>query len=225
MPEHVDLTDPELHEPKGVAAATSNQTYVANGAGSGSWSEPEPKGISGATSGQVYIADGASSGAWTTQTLTELYMRNVSNGANSTSCTASTDVNVPLIGNGSFNFSSSNIATGLLELDATYNGGQGGIIIDNLPAETDITLRVTFTNTTGGAADATIKAFLDDDKTAPGTGIQIVTSPLNAGTGVAQTAVLTFFKDQQEAIRLQINSSATKNYSISGCYAKAISRG
>jgi len=35
--EHNVLTDPELHEPKGVAAASANQLYVADGAGSGSW--------------------------------------------------------------------------------------------------------------------------------------------------------------------------------------------
>lgn len=37
MPEHSTITDPDLHEPKGVAAATSGQVYVANGAGSGVW--------------------------------------------------------------------------------------------------------------------------------------------------------------------------------------------
>lgn len=37
MVEHVDITDPELHEPKGIAAATVDQVYVANGAGSGAW--------------------------------------------------------------------------------------------------------------------------------------------------------------------------------------------
>lgn len=37
--EHVDATDPEIHEPKGVAAATSSQVYLANGAGSGSWTD------------------------------------------------------------------------------------------------------------------------------------------------------------------------------------------
>ena len=223
MPEHVDLTDPELHEPKGVSTATSNQTYVANGAGSGVWSEPEPKGVSGANSGEVYVANGAGSGAWTERV--DLFQRNVSNGANSTSCSAGVDTNVPLLGNGSFNFTSVNVTTGKLQFDASYNSGQGGLIIDQLPSESDISLRITFTNTTGGAADATIKAFLDDDKTAPGTGTQIVTSPLNAGTGVAQTANLKFFKGTQEAIRIQINSSATKNYSISGCYATVVTRG
>lgn len=37
---HVDLTDPNLHEPKGVATATAGQVYQADGAGSGSWELP-----------------------------------------------------------------------------------------------------------------------------------------------------------------------------------------
>lgn len=35
--EHVDITDPDIHEPKGVAAASASQVYVADGAGSGDW--------------------------------------------------------------------------------------------------------------------------------------------------------------------------------------------
>lgn len=34
---HSSLTGSELHEPKGVASATANTVYVANGTGSGSW--------------------------------------------------------------------------------------------------------------------------------------------------------------------------------------------
>lgn len=34
---HSTLTDPYLHEPKGVAAASNGSVYVANGSGSGSW--------------------------------------------------------------------------------------------------------------------------------------------------------------------------------------------
>lgn len=34
---HSTLTDPYLHEPKGVATATSGDVYVADGAGSGAW--------------------------------------------------------------------------------------------------------------------------------------------------------------------------------------------
>lgn len=35
--EHVDITDPYVHEPKGVSAANSGEIYVADGAGSGDW--------------------------------------------------------------------------------------------------------------------------------------------------------------------------------------------
>lgn len=34
---HKNLTDPQLHEPKGVYAANEGTVYVANGAGSGAW--------------------------------------------------------------------------------------------------------------------------------------------------------------------------------------------
>lgn len=37
---HSSLSDPYLHEPKGVAAASSGDVYVANGTGSGSWIKP-----------------------------------------------------------------------------------------------------------------------------------------------------------------------------------------
>lgn len=65
--QHSNLTGAELHEPKGISGASSNQTYVANGAGSGSWTEPEPKGASGASLGDVYVSNGAGSGTWQQQ--------------------------------------------------------------------------------------------------------------------------------------------------------------
>ena len=36
---HSTLTDPYLHEPKGVASAASGSVYVADGAGSGDWTK------------------------------------------------------------------------------------------------------------------------------------------------------------------------------------------
>jgi hypothetical protein len=36
---HATLTDPNLHEPKGIAAAPAGQVYIADGAGSGDWKE------------------------------------------------------------------------------------------------------------------------------------------------------------------------------------------
>lgn len=61
---HSTLAGAEIHEPKGIAGATSNETYVANGSGSGVWAEPEPKGASAATANQVYVANGGGSGVW-----------------------------------------------------------------------------------------------------------------------------------------------------------------
>ena len=37
---HSTLTDPYLHEPKGVAAAANGSVYFADGAGSGDWNHP-----------------------------------------------------------------------------------------------------------------------------------------------------------------------------------------
>ena len=67
MANHSDLTDPELHEPKGIAAATSGQVYVADGAASGAFSLYPWANVSGkkvaltvtidniSTAGQVYV--------------------------------------------------------------------------------------------------------------------------------------------------------------------------
>lgn len=44
MAEHSTLTDPELHEPKGASTASSGDVYVADGAGSGSWTTLPTKG-------------------------------------------------------------------------------------------------------------------------------------------------------------------------------------
>ncbi len=38
---HSSLTDPLIHEPKGVASASVGKVYVANGSGSGTWTAKE----------------------------------------------------------------------------------------------------------------------------------------------------------------------------------------
>lgn len=51
--QHSALTDPQLHEPKGVASASANQVYLADGAGSGIWTDTHIlKGYSGFASYQ-----------------------------------------------------------------------------------------------------------------------------------------------------------------------------
>lgn len=61
---HSAITDPNIHEPKGVATATAGKVYTANGSGSGTWSLPYPPGISGASNGQVFVANGSGGGSW-----------------------------------------------------------------------------------------------------------------------------------------------------------------
>lgn len=57
--QHKLITDPDIHEPKGVAASVTGKVYVADGAGSGSWQYPPGK-----AHAEIYIDAGA-----TTQTL------------------------------------------------------------------------------------------------------------------------------------------------------------
>ena len=59
--EHVDATDPEIHEPKGASAAGLNTGYVANGGGSGVWAKTKMVDIDtqAATVNQVFAADGS----------------------------------------------------------------------------------------------------------------------------------------------------------------------
>lgn len=46
--EHSTLTGTSLHEPKGVAAASANTSYIANGSGSGSWTTVPVAGLASA---------------------------------------------------------------------------------------------------------------------------------------------------------------------------------
>ena len=41
--QHNIITDPDIHEPKGVAAATADKVYISNGSGSGAWEYPPGK--------------------------------------------------------------------------------------------------------------------------------------------------------------------------------------
>jgi hypothetical protein len=65
---HSTLTGADLHEPKGVAAATAGDVYIADGAGSGSWGVETPEGTdivsTGAGNRATLTADGAGGAAW-----------------------------------------------------------------------------------------------------------------------------------------------------------------
>ena len=67
MAEHNALTDPQLHEPKGCAAASANEVYVSNGAGSGTWTATSS--LSTSVVGQVYVLSGVIADVSTTETI------------------------------------------------------------------------------------------------------------------------------------------------------------
>lgn len=78
---HASITDPHIHEPKGIATAAVDTAYVANGSGSGAWGYPLPKGINSAAAGQVFVANGTGGGTWqaitpTTPDYGEYYIQN-----------------------------------------------------------------------------------------------------------------------------------------------------
>lgn len=61
--QHSAITDPNIHEPKGVAAATVNKVYVSSGTGSGTWQKISPPQFAGLTSngqaGDTVTVDGS----------------------------------------------------------------------------------------------------------------------------------------------------------------------
>jgi len=61
--QHSAIPDADLHEPKGVAGASTGTVYKANGSGSGNWEVPIA-GIDTATAGEVFISNGSGSGSF-----------------------------------------------------------------------------------------------------------------------------------------------------------------
>lgn len=62
--QHKDIPDSQRHEPKGVSTASSNQVYVADGSGSGSWKKVDSQAIKGlggdgGVAGKIILTDGS----------------------------------------------------------------------------------------------------------------------------------------------------------------------
>lgn len=62
--EHSVITDPNIHEPKGVSTAVSGQVYIADGVGSGAWANNYATGVDSAQDNQFMVADGAGAASW-----------------------------------------------------------------------------------------------------------------------------------------------------------------
>jgi hypothetical protein len=141
---------------------------------------------------------------------------NISNAANTTSVSATTDTPFPLVNDGANSFQTSNVTSGKLWFDPTFNGGTGGIIVDGLKPESGIYSRITYVCLGGGNTNAVLKLFLVFDKTDPGTGVSIVTSPQEIRQGVEQSIDLYAFHDGIEAIYPVINSDGARDYQLNG---------
>ena len=88
--QHNSITDPDIHEPKGIASATEGKVYVSDGASSGDWKYAPGKAhaeiyISGGTTAHTLAAASAftklnPSGEWTASGNEDHLTVDVSNG-------------------------------------------------------------------------------------------------------------------------------------------------
>ena len=97
--QHKNIPDNQLHEPKGVASASANTVYMADGLGSGSWMAPKVSGVDAAEEGAVLKANGDGTVSWAflpsgygfyvhsgvSQAFSTTFSKLVINGAGSTS--------------------------------------------------------------------------------------------------------------------------------------------
>lgn len=175
----------------------------------------------------IWTDQGVSPGnyEWRTRTLiatdfsgfSKQYIRNVSNAANTTSCTAATDIDLPIVGDGSNNFASPSCTTGKNEFDATFNSSNGGFIIDQVSQYTNYTMRITVENL-GTNTTIRLLAFLVFDKTDPSTGVQITSENITAPASQEISTDLQFFDGGIEAVYVQINSDNTRDFQLNGVY-------
>lgn len=62
--EHKNITDGNIHEPKGASTATVGQIYISDGAGSGTWVDSTTAGLLDAEEGKIPYSDGDDTATW-----------------------------------------------------------------------------------------------------------------------------------------------------------------
>jgi hypothetical protein len=62
--EHNSITDPNIHEPKGISTAGSGAVYIATGSGTGTWKIPEIAGQAVSPANSVPVSDGIGGVSW-----------------------------------------------------------------------------------------------------------------------------------------------------------------
>ena len=92
--QHSLITDPNIHEPKGASTAASGASYIANGAGSGTWKKTDSlsiKGLSGdgGSTNSELVTDGTN--GFTLKTKDVYGSMTITNNTNAFSITAAVD--------------------------------------------------------------------------------------------------------------------------------------
>lgn len=79
--QHNALTDPNLHEPKGVSSANADEVYIATGGGTGTWAKLSPTSFNGLATngnlGQFLVSTGAGGLTYTTAAHGDIYFYNI----------------------------------------------------------------------------------------------------------------------------------------------------
>jgi hypothetical protein len=178
----------------------------------------------------VWADSGASPGTFEWRTFSQLstdltgilkgYTQNVSNAANSTSCTGGVATALPMVNDGTNPHVTPTVSTGRMEFEASFNT-TGGFLIDNMSQFTDFDARISVVNLDASQVVATVQMFIVANKTIPGTGVAIHAPSLTLLQNEEQGAQISFFHGGDEAIYPRIVCAATRNIQLNGVYVKA----
>ena len=183
--QHSAITDPNIHEPKGITTALNGQMYVADGGGSGDW-----KFTSGHAYGELYISNNS-----TAQTLAAASGTAVLNPAsawqangfqNVTLTPASGTITLPQAGEYQLNFWAV-FETASISSGAAYNffyalnGTPGTRKVYAKKTSNGVdTLHVHATGFVAASANDIVSMFVGGDGTSSGTNIIIKEAGLSA---------------------------------------------
>lgn len=95
--EHKDITDPNIHEPKGISSASSGDVYVANGSGSGAMTSRKTIAVK-PVYGQIYFDGNATATTLTTQNTYYRIAGTYTNGQSNEMTLGSNQIEVDIAG-------------------------------------------------------------------------------------------------------------------------------
>jgi hypothetical protein len=157
---HKDLTGVSLHEPKGVAAASANTVYVANGSGSGTWEKVDKDAINTSSIkdlNKIYltytIPDISAAGSHFVVTpiagdIAKIYST-INNAITSANCGLTFEIGGTLVTNGAITIAHSGSAAGTVDNSTpsgqnTLTAGQAIEIITDGASSTSCRGTITF---------------------------------------------------------------------------------